>query len=103
MNGLEKFKVNRKRILDLPKYTYWSAKSEEYIDAMNSDRENKPVFFENWRQSLLCEFEKNTFQFITRKEWLMLLMMLKTYNMNNKDNKLYMDKRGFKTVKGGFE
>jgi len=103
MKGLDKMKVNSKKILDLPKYMYWSAKSEEYIEAMNNDRSNKPLFFENWRQSLLCEFEKNKYQYITRKEWLMLLMMLKTFNMNQKDNKLFMNKRGFKAERGAFE
>lgn len=68
MKGLDKMKVNSKKILDLPKYTYWSAKSEEYVDSMNNNRENKPLFFESWRQSLLCEFEKNKYQYITHKE-----------------------------------
>jgi len=103
MAKVETMRVDKKKILDLPKYLYWNSKSEEYINAMNENRENKNIFFENWRQALLCEFEKNQYQYITHKEWLMLFMMLKTYNMNQKDKKLFMNKRGLKVKMGGFE
>ena len=103
MKGLDEIKVDRKKITDIHKYMYWSKKSEEYIDSMNENRDNKQIFFESWRQALLCEFEKNKYQFISKKEWIMLLMMLRTYNMQQKDNKMFIDKKGLRVKVGGFE
>jgi hypothetical protein len=103
LNGLEKQSIiERKRITDLPKFTYWHRKGEEYIEAMNENRDNKSTFMECWRQAILCEFEKNKYQHISKKDWIMLLMMVKSYNANCKDNKLYMDKKGLRGKLGGF-
>jgi len=86
--------VNKRYILDMPKYTYWAEKSSEYIDLMNENREDKEKWYKYLRESLLCEFEKNRFCRITRKEFIILFTMLKLYNSNNPKNKIYMNEKG---------
>lgn len=86
--------VNKRYINDMPKYMYWSEKSSEYIDLMNENKDDKRKWLEYWRESLLCEFEKNKYCRLTRKEFILLLTMLKLYNSQNKDNKLYMNENG---------
>lgn len=95
MNKLDKdLTVNKRYILDLPKYTYWAEKSSEYIDLMNENRDDAVKWNLYMREALLCEFEKNRFCRLTRKEFIILFTMLKLYNANNPKHKIYMNEKG---------
>lgn len=96
MNKLDKqLKVNKRYITDFDKYVYWSEKSNEYIDLMNQNNDDKPKYKKYYREALLCEMEKNKHCRLSRREFVVLLTLLKHYNhLSDINNKLYMNEKG---------
>jgi|SRR6056297_975204 len=87
--------IEKKRITDLNKYMYWHNKSDYHINKMVENKRDKTKFFNHLHESLLCETEKNKYCILSKKEKIVLYLMLKYHNSNNED-KIYMDKNGLK-------
>lgn len=87
--------IDKKKITDPNKYWYWHTKSSDYIDAMNQNRDEKNKYKENFHNALLCEFEKNKYCRISKKEFILLLTLVKYHNSIHED-KLYFDDKGLR-------
>jgi len=78
------------------KYNYWVSKIEQYTEAMHNTSNDMNKYIENFNQCLNCEFEKNKYYIISRKEFILLFTLLKYHNSINIKNKLYMNQHGIK-------
>ena len=87
--------IDKKNIIDPQKYWYWYKKSDDYIKAMDNTRDDKKKFKENLHHALLCEFEKNKYCRITKKE-LVLLYLLVKYHNSKYHTKIYFDDKGLR-------
>lgn len=87
--------IDKKRITDPEKYWYWHTKSSEYIDCMDNNRDNKHKYNENFHHALLCEFEKNKYCRINKKEFILLYTLVRYHNSIHED-KLYFNEKGLR-------
>ena len=90
------FKHRGKQITDINRYLYWSTKSENYIEKMNENADNKNVYKENFHNGMICELEKNKYFRISKKELIMLIALLKVHNQQMPDKPLYCDEKGYR-------
>jgi len=94
LNSAPPITVDRKHIFDIDKFMYWNNRSEHFSELMTQTKDDKNKFKENFYQAMRCEIEKNKYFKISRKEFLLLLTMLKYHNHINSERKLFMDKNG---------
>jgi hypothetical protein len=92
-----KMPIDKKKITDLVKYTYWADKSSQLSDNLESyAKNNRKKYLSCLHESLLCELEKNKYCILSKKEMFILYILVKYHN-SVYPKKVYFDKKGLKS------
>jgi|SRR6056297_1371753 len=87
--------IDKKNITDPKKYWYWYSKSDEYINKMNENNDDKEKFKNYMHDALLCEFEKNRYCRINKKEKILLYTLVRYHNsLVENEKRLFFDEKG---------
>lgn len=84
------------KILDTDKFIYWNNKTEEYASKMEEYRDDEKKYFENFKNAILSETERNKYCRISRKELILLGTLVKYHNSIFKDSKIYINNFGMR-------